>query len=187
MNISQLKSLIIRDRAHKGISDCDFTNGYVNYDIGDLLFDYGFNVPCETYFHNEDDFADYPEGTPERSQWECRNSNWEMCGNGKFINYPDNFIIRHRFARPSYIQVLEWFMEKFHAQIDISSSKITVKNLHIPHGPDSYYVESWEYVETAFPASDPVFLAGWTVDMIIDRFKLLAGPFKVKDVIKEAE
>lgn len=187
MNIKQLKSLIIRDRVHKGIPDYDHTNGHVNYETGNLLFDWGFNVPCDTYFHNEDGNADYPEGTPERSAWEGREDNWEMCGSGKFRNYPDNFIIRYRFARPTYMQVLEWFEEKFHAQIDITSTKITVKNLHIPHGPDSHYVESWEYIVTAFPASDPVFLACQTMNMIIDRFKLLAGPFVVKDVIKEAE
>lgn len=187
MNIKQINSLIIRDRARRGIPDYDYTEGYVNYDTGDLLFDYGFNTPCDTYFHNEDDLADYPEGTLEANQWEGREDNWEMCGSGKFLNYPDNFIVRYRFARPSYIQVLEWFEEKFNAKIDITSTKITVKDLRIPHGPDSYYVESWEYIVTAFPASNPVFLAKITMDMIIDRFKLLAGPFKVKDVIKEAE
>ena len=90
MNIKQLNNLIIRDRASRGIPDYDYTDGYVDYDTGDLLFDYGFNVPCDTYFHNEDEFADYPEGTPERSQWEGREDNWEMCGSGKFLNYPDN-------------------------------------------------------------------------------------------------
>ena len=171
MNIKQIKSLITRIESNKKIQD--FAEGYVNYDTGEWLFDHGFNTPCETFFNRVDAPAEHPA--------------WEVCENGKFRNYPDVLIIRYRFARPSYIQVLEWFEEKFNAKIDITSTKITIKNLHIPHGPDSHYVESWEYIVSAFPASDPVFLAGQTMNMIIDRFKLLAEPFMVNDVIKEDE
>lgn len=173
MNIRQLKCLLIRDQVSKGVSSSDYTRGYVDYDTGNLLFDFKFNVPCDTYFHNVDEYADYDEGTPERGQWEYREDNWEMCGSGKFVNYPDNFIIRYRFARPSYIQVLEWFEKEFNATIDISTSKISVKNLHIPHIDGDYYVESWDYVMKT-KVSDPVLLAGMAVHTIISRFNLLA-------------
>ena len=182
MKVSQLKTLIIKDKTDRGVSDYDYAEGYVDYDTGNLLFDYGFNTPCDTYFHNEDDCADSPEGTPEASRWAARDENWEMCGRGKFINYPDNFIIRHRFARPSYIQVLEWFEERFGAEIDISSSCIKVKNLHIPAGQNSHYTETWEYVGTS-ATRNPILLAKTTVDMIMDRFRLLAGSIDIKSMI----
>lgn len=196
MNLKKIKNLVneeLKERnerkglEEKGLSHSEYGDGYVNYETGELLFDWGFNMPCETYFHNVSDYEEYGEGTPEYSEWLGREDNWEMCGIGKFLNYPDNFVVRCRFARPSYIQVLEWFEKQWGANIDITSTKITVKNLRIPHGPDRYYIESWEYHVLQFPACSLVFLSWLTMNMIIDRFKLLAGPFKVKEVIKEIE
>ena len=187
MNIKKIKGLIKGELKSKGISEFDHTEWYVNYETAELLFDWGFNIPCETYFHNMSDYEEYGEGTPEYSEWLDREDNWEICGSGKFLNYPDNFVIRYRFARPNYIQVLNWFQKKYNAEIDITSTKISIKNLYIPHGPDRYYIESWDFMMDGTPNGSPTYLAGLAMTMIIDRFKLLAGPFKVKEVIMEIE
>ena len=170
MNIKQLKCLLIRDLASEGVSSNDYTHGYVDYDTAAWLFDVHFNEPCDTYFHNVDEYSNYDEGTPERARWACRDDNWEITG-GKFVNYPDNIIVRHRYARPSYIQVLEWFENTFfHMTIDISASKISVKNLYIRCG-DDYMLESFEY-HPGQPIKDPYVVAGVAVKQIIQRAKL---------------
>ena len=131
MTIQHIESLIKKDQKKRGVSEFDHTEGYVDYAMAAWLFDMRFNEPCDTYFHNEDDNADYPEGTPERDQWECREDNWEICGRGKFVNYPDDFVIRHRYARPTYAQVLRWFEKEWGATIKFNQHHIIVKNLTI--------------------------------------------------------
>ena len=131
MTIKYIERLVKKDQKKRGVSEHDHTEGYVDYEMAAWLFDMRFNEPCDTYFHNEDDNADYPEGTPERSQWEGREDNWEMCGSGKFINYPDSFVVRHRYARPTYAQVLRWIEKEWGATIKFNQHHITVKNLTI--------------------------------------------------------
>lgn len=169
MNINQLKCLLIRDLASKGVSSYDYTHGYVDYDTAAWLFDVYFNEPCDTYFHNVDEYSNYDEGTPERAQWACRDDNWEIAG-GKFVNHPDNIIVRHRYARPSYIQVLEWFENTFHMTIDISVSKISVRNIYIRCG-DDYALESFEY-HLGQPIRDPHVVTYMAIKQIIQRVKL---------------
>ena len=169
MNINQLKCLLIRDLASKGVSSYDYTHGYVDYDTAAWLFDVHFNEPCDTYFHNVDEYSNYDEGTPERAQWTCRDDNWEIAG-GKFVNHPDNIIVRHRYARPSYIQVLEWFENTFHMTIDISVSKISVRNIYIRCG-DDYVLESFEY-HLGQPIRDPHVVTYMAIKQIIQRVKL---------------
>lgn len=170
MNINQFESLIIRHRASKNLPSFDHSEGYVDYDTAAWLFDVHFNEPCETYFHNEDDFADYPEGTPERDQWEGREDNWEACGNGYFLNYHDNFIVRFRYARPTYIQTLKWLEAQYGVKIDINSTVIFAKNIRIPHG-NGYTIESFEY-HPGQPIKDPYRLARTAIKQIIQRIQL---------------
>lgn len=182
MNLKKLKSAIIRSNAYKGNPDADIMEGCVDYDTAAWLFKIGFNEPCETFFNRVDEFANSSEGTPEYLQWESRETNWKKCSGEKFINYPEHSIMKSRFARPTYIQVLEWFEEKFYAKIDVSAYQITVKNLHIPQDQDNYYVESWDHINTNPPyppVCDFQYLAGITIKMIIDRFKLLAKDFVI--------
>lgn len=169
MNIKQLKCLLIRDLANNGVSSNDYTHGYVDYDTAAWLFDVHFNEPCDTYFHNVDEYSNYDEGTPERARWECRDDNWEIAG-CKFVNYPDNLIVRHRYARPSYIQVLEWFENTFHMTIDISVSKISVRNIYIRCG-DDYMLESFEY-HLGQPIRDHHVVTYMAIKQIIQRVKL---------------
>lgn len=170
MNIKQLETMMLRDLSNNNLPTYDPTKGYVDYETARLLFNWGFNEPCDTYFHNVDEFENEPEGTPEHDTWEGREDNWEMCNTGKFINYPDNFIVRYRYARPSYIQVLEWFEKKYDAKINVGPTMIFVKNLCIPRGQD-YIIESFEY-HVSSSISTPFELALETMSQIINRFKL---------------
>lgn len=136
MNICELEQHIkeynlSKDPLWEGV---DYENDCVDYDTAALLFDWHFNEPCLTYFHNEDDLEGYPEGSPERAQWEGREWNWEMCMHGTFLNYPDNFVVRCRYARPTCIQVLQWMEKEFGMKFFVGTGWITIQ--HLPKGLD---------------------------------------------------
>lgn len=159
MTIKQLEAAIIEEKQKAGIPDFDYTDGYVSYDEGEWLFDMQFNLPCETYFHNVSDYEEYGEGTPEYSEWLGREDNWEICGSGKFLNYPDNFVIRYRFARPSYTQVLEWMEQTFGAYINVTLDSVTVMNFkfkfdggNIKEDFDYKFPKQSSYIQAAYIA-----------------------------------
>lgn len=172
MTINYLEGLIKRDKHQRGIPEYNHTEGYVDYAMGEWLFDMQFNYGTETYFHNVSEYEDYPEGSPEYSQWLGREDNWEMCGVNYFHNYPDNFVIRYRFARPSYIEVLRWFSQNWGAKIKYGAhmSKIYVSGLKIPTSKNEYVIESVEVkLEKPLP---PIALAKRTIDVIMARLWL---------------
>lgn len=130
MNLDELEQKIkeyniSKDPLWEGV---DYSNDCVDYETAALLFDWQFNEPCLTYFHNVDDYEGYEEGTPEHDEWSYREENWEMCA-GDFLNYPDNFVVRYRYARPTYIQVLRWFEKKFGMRIFVGADWVTINHL----------------------------------------------------------
>lgn len=172
MTIKYVERLVKMDQMKRGVPEYDHTEGYVDYAMAAWLFDMKFNEPCDTYFHNEDDNADYPEGTPERAQWEGREDNWEMCGSGKFINYPDSFVVRHRYARPTYAQVLRWIEKEWGARIRYSAHghEIRVDHLHIQ-------IDKYESVTETFSIKigksiSPIQLLQRTTESIMARLWL---------------
>jgi len=172
MTIKYIERLVKMDQEKRGVSEHDHTEGYVDYAMAAWLFDMRFNEPCDTYFHNEDDYADFREGTPERDQWECRESNWEMCGSGKFINHPKDFIIRHRYARPTYAQVLRWIEKEWGARIRYSAHghEIRVDHLNIPIDKYESVIETFS-IKIGKPIS-PIQLLQRTTESIMARLRL---------------
>lgn len=169
MTIQDIEVLIKEDQKKRGIPEWNHTEGHVDYEMAAWLFDMKFNEPCDTYFHNVDDFADYPKGTPEHSQWEGREDNWEMCGSGKFINYPDNFVIRYRYARPTYAQVLHWFEKEYGASIRFDKYRIEVKNLTIRFGDRKH--QATFFIRTGY-RMDPNSALRSTMNAILARLWL---------------
>lgn len=170
MSPKQLETIILRENLKKGIPEYDHTKGYVNYALGEWLYDHRFNLPCKTYFHNVSEYSDWPCDTPEFYEWLGREDNWEMVGHNYFINYPDGFIVRHRFARPSYTQVLEWIEMEYEAKIDITGQYIKVDHLKIQSHDGDYLEESFRYkINKSYSYRE---LASITMHMIFDRIRL---------------
>lgn len=170
MTIQYIEGLIKKDQKKRGVSEHDHIEGYVDYAMAAWLFDMRFNEPCDTYFHNEDDNAGYPVGTPERDQWENREDNWEMCGSGKFINYPDSFVVRYRYARPTYAQVLRWIENEWGATIKFNQHHITVKDLTIKFDDNASLQETFT-IKTSKPI-DPNTVFQRTLNAILARLWL---------------
>jgi len=170
MTIQYIEGLIKKDQKKRGVSEFDHTEGYVDYAMAAWLFDMGFNEPCDTYFHNEDDNADYPVGTPERDQWENRENNWEICGCSKFINHPYHFVVRCRYARPTYAQVLRWIEKEWGATIKFGRHSITVKNLTIKFDDQASLQETFT-AKTAKPINPNTVLQR-TLNAILVRLRL---------------
>ena len=118
---------------HRKLRDEGF-RGCVTYDVAATLFDLRFNVPTHTYFHNVDGYEGAPAGSPEGIAWAGREENWEMCGSGTFRNHPDNFVIRHRYARPTWYQVAKWLEDTYHVEFDVELDRNHV-HLDTPNHP----------------------------------------------------
>lgn len=172
MTIKHLEGLIKKEAKQKGAHEYDHA-GYVNYELGEWLFDRRFNEPCVTYFHNVSEFEDYPEDSSEHWEWMCREDNWEMVMHRYFINYPDNFVIRCRFARPMFTQVLTWFETEWGARIKFSAhmSMIRVEHLRIPINKNEYVEESFT-IKFQKPL-EPIRLAARAVDTILARLHMV--------------
>lgn len=125
---------------HRKLREEDF-QGCVSYDIAAILFDLRFNVPTTTYFHNVDEYEDAPDGSPESSEWACREENWEMCGSGTFLNYPDNFVVRCRYARPTWYQVAKWLEDTYHMKFDVEldRNRVYLDTQDHPYTSRTYY------------------------------------------------
>lgn len=162
--------MIIRENLKNGIPEYDHTNGYVSYELGEWLYDSRFNLPCETYYHNVSEYEGWPVDSPEYNEWLGREDNWEMAVHNYFINYPDGFIVRHRFARPSYIQVLEWLEMEYDMKLNMDTKAIKVEHLRIPMKENGSIEESFTYkFNQSLSYMD---LAKTTVNIILDRIRL---------------